>query len=83
METDFETPPHHVCEICNDDGLCRNNIFSPKYDIDFSEYLDCMNYIKSKKSKPTENWLQGWIKSNKKLKIKVLKFLNTLTKIRK
>ena len=83
METDFTTPPHRVCGICLDDGLCSNNIFSPKYDDDFSDYLDCINYLKSKKSKPTENWLHGWIKSNKKLKIKVLKFLNTLTKIRK
>ena len=77
MKSNFGTPPHHVCEICNDDGLCRNNIFSTKYDIDFSDYLDCMNYIKSKN----------------RLKTKVLGVLNdavlqkkkpnTLTKIRK
>ena len=77
MKSNFGTPPHHVCEICNDDGLCSNNIFSSKYDIDFSDYLDCMNYIKSKN----------------RLKTKVLGVLNdavlqkkkpnTLTKIRK
>jgi hypothetical protein len=77
MKSKIGTPPHHVCEICNDDGLCSNNIFSSKYDIDFSDYLDCMNYIKSKN----------------RLKTKVLGVLNdavlqkkkpnTLTKIRK
>ena len=51
IKSKFGNPPHHICSICNDDGLCRNNIFSSDYDIDFSDYLDCMGYIKSKKSK--------------------------------
>ena len=51
IKSKFGNPPHHICYIWNDDGLCRNNIFSSDYDIDFSDYLDCMGYIKSKKSK--------------------------------
>jgi hypothetical protein len=77
MKSNFGTPPHHVCEICNDDGLCRNNIFSTKYDIDFSDYLDCMNYIKSKNKLKTE--VLGVLNDVVLLKEKP----NTLTKIRK
>ena len=77
MKSNFGTPPHHVCEICNDDGLCRNNIFSTKYDIDFSDYLDCMNYIKSKNRLKTK--VLGVLNDVVLLKEKP----NTLTKIRK
>jgi|TARA_B100001094_G_C17973557_1_gene691566 hypothetical protein len=77
MKSNFGTPPHHVCEICNDDGLCRNNIFSTKYDIDFSDYLDCMNYIKSKNKLKTK--VLGVLNDVVLLKEKP----NTLTKIRK
>ena len=77
MKSKIGTPPHHVCEICNDDGLCRNNIFSTKYDIDFSDYLDCMNYIKSKNKLKTK--VLGVLNDVVLLKEKP----NTLTKIRK
>lgn len=77
MKSNFGTPPHHVCEICNDDGLCSNNIFSSKYDIDFSDYLDCMNYIKSKNKLKTK--VLGVLNDVVLLKEKP----NTLTKIRK
>jgi hypothetical protein len=39
------------CEICNDDGLCRNNENHPDYDSDFSDYLDCIGYSKSKEKR--------------------------------
>ena len=83
MKSEFGTPPHHIYGICDDDGICSNNIFSPNYDEDFSDYLDCINYLKSKKDRPTENWLHGWIKFNKKKRIKVVYLINLLTKIRK
>ena len=43
-------PPHIKCSICMDDGLCSNNIFSKNYDKGFSDYLDCMLYIRKRKS---------------------------------
>ena len=33
-----------------DDGLCSNNIFSKNYDEGFSDYLDCMLYVRKRKS---------------------------------
>ena len=32
MKSKYGNPPHIKCGICLDDGLCRNNIFSPYYD---------------------------------------------------
>ena len=49
MKPKFGNPPHRVCEICFDDGVCSNNIFSKNYDKDFSDYLDCMLYLKKRK----------------------------------
>jgi len=43
-------PPHIKCSICMDDGLCSNNIFSKNYDEGFSDYLDCMLYVRKRKS---------------------------------
>ena len=43
-------PPHIKCSICMDDGLCSNNIFSKNYDEGFSDYLDCMLYLRKRKS---------------------------------
>ena len=45
-EPKYGNPPHRKCEICEDDGRCRNNELSKDYDIKFSDYLDCMGYIK-------------------------------------
>ena len=45
-EPKFGHPPHRKCEICDDDGRCRNNELSKDYDIKFSDYLDCIGYIK-------------------------------------
>ena len=41
--------PHIKCSICMDDGLCSNNIFSKNYDEGFSDYLDCMLYLRKRK----------------------------------
>ena len=46
----LKEPPHIKCSICKDDGLCSNNIFSKNYDNDFSDYLDCILYLKKRKS---------------------------------
>ena len=65
----YGNPPHLVCFICDDDGLCRNNIFSPYYDdrlFGDTDYLDCIVYLRNKEDRPTENWIHGWLKFNKK-----------------
>jgi len=58
------------CEICNDDGLSRNNENHPDYDSDFSDYLDCIGYLKSKEKRDysIEVWKpdkKEWIKTEK------------------
>lgn len=85
MKSKYGNPPHIKCGICLDDGLCRNNIFSPYYDdrlFGETDYLDCIVYLRNKKDYPTENWLHGWIKFNKKKRIEILRLLNLLIKIR-
>ena len=69
------------CEICNDDGLCRNNENHPDYDCDFSDYLDCIVYLRNKEDRPTENWIHGWLKFNKKKRIELLRLLNLLERV--
>ena len=34
------------CDICKDDGLCRNNKKNPNYSEDDSDYLDCWVYLR-------------------------------------
>jgi len=85
MKSKYGTPPHTICLICGDDGLCRNNIFSSYYDdrlFGGTDYLDCIVYLRNKEDRPTENWLHGWIKFNKKKRIEILRLLNLLIKIR-
>lgn len=39
-----------ICDICRDDGLCRNNENSPYYDerlFGETDYLDCIIYYKT------------------------------------
>ena len=31
-------------------------------------WMDCVNYIKSKEQ-PTENWIHGWLKHNRLVKL--------------
>ena len=80
----YGNPPHLVCFICDDDGLCRNNIFSPYYDerlFGDTDYLDCIVYLRNKEDRPTENWIHGWLKFNKKKRIELLRLLNLLERV--
>ena len=40
---------HIKCSICNDDGQCNNNIFFQELRFEFSDYLDCMLYLRKGK----------------------------------
>ncbi len=42
------------CEICNDDGKCRNNKNSPNYDEFYSDIYDCCDYV-------DKDWMVDWI----------------------
>ena len=68
MKSNFGTPPHHVCEICNDDGLCRNNIFSTKYQLScllFAKKIDVLlvnqQKISQLKLKVNKIWLKRYL----------------------
>jgi hypothetical protein len=63
-------PPHQVCKICNDDGLCLNNPNNPNYNDDFfgSDIYDCQEYLESKQGKPKGQWMVDWVKKMKKKK---------------
>ena len=51
------------CEICNDDGLCRNNKTSPNYDDFYSDIYDCCLYVDTDWMK---NYARRLQKKNKK-----------------
>ena len=43
------------CEICNDDGKCKNNINHPNYNPEINDIYDCADYVEP-------NWMVNWIK---------------------
>lgn len=47
------------CEICNDDGKCRNNKNSPNYDEFYSDIYDCCDYV-------DKDWIKNWIQKSQK-----------------
>jgi hypothetical protein len=47
LESKYGTPPFIKCDICGNSGECMNSEKSIKYDKEFSDYLDCMNYLKT------------------------------------
>lgn len=47
------------CEICNDDGGCRNNKNSPNYDEFYSDIYDCCEYV-------NRDWMENWVKKLQK-----------------
>ena len=57
-EPKYGNPPHRVCEICNDDGLCLNNEKNPNYEDDLfgSDIYDCCDYV-------DKGWMGNWVKS--------------------
>ena len=50
LKSQYGIPLHLFCDICRNDGLCRNNEFSPYYDkrlFGEIDYLDCLIYYKT------------------------------------
>jgi len=67
--TDTQTfePPHRICEICNDDGYCKNNEKNPNYDGGFfgSDYWDCVDYLEKKNNTVGET-MKNYVKNLQK-----------------
>ena len=69
-------PPHRVCEVCNDDGKCLNNINHPDYeknneDDSFfggTDLYDCRDYSDVLEGKPKGSWMVNWYKNIQKSK---------------
>ena len=67
-------PPHQVCEVCNDDGGCLNNINHKDYkknNADDSFYggtdlYDCSDYSDVLAGRPKGMWMVDWYKKIKK-----------------
>lgn len=51
LKSEYGTPPFRKCELCKNVGLCLNDETHHDYDSEFSDYLDCINYLK-----PTANF---------------------------
>jgi transcription elongation factor Elf1 len=49
LKSRYGIPPIIRCELCGDSGECRNSEKSEGYDIEFSNYLDCVLYVKENK----------------------------------
>ena len=43
------------CEICNDDGKCKNNLNHPNYDPKINDIYDCADYLEP-------DWMLNWMK---------------------
>ena len=67
-------PPHRVCEVCNDDGGCLNNINHKDYEknnADDSFYggtdlYDCADYSDVLEGRPKGMWMAEWYMKIKK-----------------
>ena len=55
------------CDICNDDGLCKNNPKNPEYDDGWfgSDLYDCVEYLEVKEGKPKGQWIVDWARNLK------------------
>ena len=50
LKSKYGNPHTRTCDICRDDGLCRNNENSRYYDerlFGETDYLDCLIYYKT------------------------------------
>ena len=67
-------PPHRVCEVCNDDGGCLNNINHKDYEknnADDSFYggtdlYDCSDYSNVLDGLPKGQWMIDWARALQK-----------------
>lgn len=65
----------NICEICKDDGRCRNNTKSNDYDDIMSDYWDCVEFIEKTENLGVGSTMKSWIqKSNKSNKDYVSSF---------
>ena len=44
----------YECELCKDDGMCKNNINSPLYNEKYSDNYDCCDYV-------DKDWMKNWM----------------------
>ena len=54
-------PQNKDCFICK-------GYDCPNDEMDTFGWMDCVNYIKSKEQ-PTENWIHGWLKHNRLVRL--------------
>ena len=55
-------PNSNYCEICNNSGVCRNDINHPEYDEEYSSIYNCCDYV-------DKDWMVNWVKRlQKKMK---------------
>ena len=59
-------PSHRVCEICNDDGLCKNNENHKDYEKNNedcwlgTDLYDCVEYTEKKEGIKVGIWMREW-----------------------
>ena len=47
----------YTCELCKDDGKCKNNINFPLYNEKYSDNYDCCDYV-------DKDWMDKLIKTD-------------------
>ena len=71
MNNQMKEPPHHKCGICDDDGICKNNINNPNYTDDLfkgGDLYDCQEYIEKRDGVPIGSWMRFWSRALQKEK---------------
>ena len=71
MTIQAQEPTHHKCSICNDDGMCKNNINNPNYTDDLfkgGDLYDWQEYIEKRDGVPIGSWMRYWSKALRKEK---------------
>ena len=51
----------YLCDICKDDGRCKNNEKSNDYDDFYSDYWDCIEYIEKTENRKVGSTMRDWI----------------------
>lgn len=67
MKINLTEPPHRICSICKDDGMCLNNEKHPNYnennkDFFGTDYWDCTEYIEKRDGLAVGTHLRNWSK---------------------
>ena len=56
----------YLCDICKDDGTCRNNEKSKGYDEFYSDYWDCIEYLERTNNEVVGSTMREWIINSNK-----------------